>query len=461
MGPEDGGPNGLSGSLFCIADGQLMICNLDRTVRSIPRKISLRGSAHKLAYSQHLKSLVVAYTQTGFDTHSNPVRRYTRPYIEFLDPDTQQPLDDFAEDLSDQRSKPWRPQGAAGEKISCVLEWTPKKGDEEYHFIVFGTARRNQDDRGRVIFLQASRDASTGQIECSVKHIHKLNGPVYSIVPYGDFTLMVSTGHDIIALEPKLDQSRRARSARFSLSSPAISLSAHEPYVYLSTARDSLLVLEAKEDKLALRAYARQNLDGLSHVHIGGDMKLTLASSRGGRVSLLTENGVTETDKMLPVALCDAHLPSSVMKLIPSSESSPLSSRSNALYGTAINGTVYRFLTLEEKEWRLLRLLQDLCIRDPVICPFAPKRTRHRNPVGHDALEFQPSQMHIDGDILKRLISHDANFLLRMVAAEDEKQGDDGASRLLAETTRDVLGESSSSAEVVMRWLKRLFHVEF
>ncbi|KAL4929473.1 protein thtA [Aspergillus undulatus] len=452
--------NGFFGNLWCVADGQIMNCNLDHAVKTIPRRLSLPGSAHKVAYSQYLKSLVVAYSQTAYDTDSDPVKRYTRQYIDFLDPDTQLPLDESSDGSGDQINKPWRPQGAAGEKISCILEWTPRKGDEEYHFIVIGTARRNQQDRGRVIFLQTSRGSSpASQIECSVKYIHKFEGPVYSIVPYGDFTLMVATGLEIVALEPKFAQPRRARSARFSVLSPAISMSAHGPFVYLSTARESLLALEVTEDKLALHAYDRQKHDGLSHIHIGGEQKLTLASSRGGRVSLLTEDGVTETDKMLPVALCEAHLPSSVMKLTSSSEASPLSSRSKAFYGTSINGTVYRFLTIEENEWRLLHLLQDLCIRDPVICPFTPRRKQQRHPVGQEPLELQPSHMHIDGDILRRLVARDSEYLMRMLTGEEGQSTD--ALKLFADLAKDVLGGSSNPAEAVMRWLRRAFHVEF
>ncbi|KAL4881251.1 mono-functional DNA-alkylating methyl methanesulfonate N-term-domain-containing protein [Aspergillus karnatakaensis] len=470
IGTGDADPNTISESLFCIADGQLMICNLDYAVRTIPRRINLPGSAHKVAYSQHLKALVVAYSQTAFDTSTDPVKRYTRPYIEFIDPNTQYPLDGSVtiEELDDKKKKPWRPQGAAGEKISCILEWTPKKGDEEYHFIVIGTARRNQPERGRVIFLQTSRDSpSIPEIECNVKYIHKFEGPVYSIVPYGDFTLMVSTGHEIIALEPKFAQPRRVRSARFSTHSPAISISVHEPNIYLSTARESLLILRSTEDKLALRAYDRQKLDGLSHIHIGGDRKLTLASSRGGRVSLLTENDVTDTNKMLPVALCEAHLPSSVMKLASSSKPSPLSSRSQTFYGTAINGTVYRILTLEEKEWRLLRLLQDLCVRDPVICPFTPRRKRQRNLPGHEPLDFQPSHMHVDGDIVRRLLARDSDHLMKLVTGGKELEISDLKSgqahdtvRLFTELAREVLGATPDPAEAVMRWLNRVFHVE-
>ncbi|PTU20593.1 hypothetical protein P175DRAFT_0501214 [Aspergillus ochraceoroseus IBT 24754] len=471
LNSADAEKNSLSGSLFCIADGQLIICTLYQNVRTIPRRINLPGSAHKLAYSQHLRSLIVAYTQTTFETDSDPIKRYTRPHIEFVDPDLQHPIDGTLEieGAEEEKDKPWRPRGAAGEKISCILEWTPRKGDEEYHFIIIGTSRRTHPDRGRVIFLQASRDPSSpSRIECSVKYIHKFESPVYSIVPYGDFTLMVSTGHEIVSLEPKISPSRRARVARYTVLSPAVSMSAHEPYLYLSSSRESLLILKASEDKLLLHGYDRQKHDGLSHIHIGGEMKLTLTSSRGGRVSLLTENGVTENDKMMPTALCEAHLPSSVMKLSSSSKMSPLSPGSQVFYGTAMNGTVYRFLTLGEKEWRLLRLLQNLCIRDPIICPFTPKRKRQRNPIGHEPHEFQPSQMHIDGDILARLVTRGSSYLMHMLVAEEfynPSNVENGSAQATFERftslAQDVLGEPTSPVEGVMRWLKNAFHVEF
>ncbi|THC99390.1 hypothetical protein EYZ11_001114 [Aspergillus tanneri] len=458
----------LSDTLFCIADGQLLICTLDRDAKTVPRRIDLPGSATKLAYSQYLKSLIVAYSQTELDTDTDPIKRFTRARIEFVDPDSQHAVVDPREIGAEDESLPWRPQGAAGEKISCILEWTPKKGDEEYHFIVIGTSRKNQTERGRVIFLQTSRDFTTSsRVECRVKYIHKFEKPVYSIAPYGGFTLMVSTGNEIIPLEPKIGESRGFPAARYSILSPAVSITTHEPYVYMSTSRESLMVLKVTEDKLALHAHDRQKLDGLSHVHLG-DQKLTLASSRGGRVSILTENGVTENYKMMPVALCEAHLPSSVTKLCLASTGSTVSSHSHVFYGTAMNGTVYRFLTLAEHEWRLLRLLQNLCIRDPIICPFTPRRKRLRTHVGSEPLEFQPSQMHIDGDILDRLVKYGPDFLTQMLDTDEfytPSTPESGSPQAIldrfSELSRDVLGETPKPVEAVMGWLKRTLYVGF
>lgn len=454
-------------SLFCVADEQLFICTLDRDAKIVPRRINLPGSANKLAYSKHLKSLIVSYTQTELDTSMDPVRRFTRPMIEFVDPDFQGTA--IGSPGTEDEPQAWRPQGAAGEKITCILEWTPRKGDEEYHLIVIGTARKNQQERGRVIFLQTFRDASnSSQIECSVKYVHKFEGPVYAITPYGPFTLMVSSGHEIIPLEPKFSRTRWGRSARYSTVSPAISLTAHEPYVYMSTARESLMVLKASDDKLSLHAYDRQPHDGLIHVHIGGALNLTIASSRGGTVSVLTEKGVTETDKMMPQALCEAHLPLSVMKLSLGSKPSPLNPSSRVLYGTTINGTTYRFLTLGEKEWRLLRLLQNMCVKDPRICPFTSKRKRLRNPVESESVEASPSRMHVDGDILSRLVGRGAGYLHRMLVSSDlydPTSPDTGTAQATMEQfsmlAEDALGKSTNQVEAVMKWLRNALHMQF
>ncbi|KAL4891626.1 mono-functional DNA-alkylating methyl methanesulfonate N-term-domain-containing protein [Aspergillus ambiguus] len=458
--------DGVNDTLFCFADGQLLICTLDQNAKTVPRRIDLPGSATKLAYSQHLKSLIVAYTRTAYDTDSDPIKRLSRSYIEFVDPDLQTAVSCPLDSPAEENPQPWRPHGAAGEKISCILEWTPTKGDEQYHFIVLGSARKHQQDRGRVIFLQASRDASSSRIECSVKYIHKFEQPVFAIAPYGGFTLMVSTGREIVPLEPKFSQTRGFRAARYPVLSPAISMTAREPYLYMSMSRESLMVLKADEDKLTLHAYDRQKHDGLSHIYLGGDRKLTLTSSRGGRVSLLTESGVTEQDKMMPVALCEAHLPSSVSQLSIGSKRAHTSSGSAVVYGTTMSGTVYSFSMLNEKEWRLLRLLQNLCMRDALICPFTPKRKRQRNPVGNDSLQFQPTQMHIDGDILSRLLKHGPDQLMHMLITDEfyshsspETGSPQAIRERFLELCTEVLGETTNAVEAVMGWLRSILHV--
>ncbi|OJJ47720.1 hypothetical protein ASPZODRAFT_1759696 [Penicilliopsis zonata CBS 506.65] len=460
--PLDSQPDSLSESLFCVTEEQLLICTIGRKAGPVPRRISLPGSANRLAYSKHLQSLVVAYSTTELDMTVDPIRRYTRPIIDFVDPDTQLSEISHIHD-PDTSERPWRPLGAAGEKITCLLEWTPRQGDEKYHFIVICTSRKQQQDlpRGRVIFLQASRDPRTSRIECTVKHIHKFENPVYSIAPYGASTLMVATGYDIVPLENKLSETRWPRSARYTLLSPAVSITVHEPYLYVSTARESLVILKVSDDRLLLHAHDRVKREGLSHCHLIDGPQLTLASSKGGTVSLLTERGITDKDKLIPVAVSEAHLPLSVSRLLLHPDPTP-SNHSPSLYGTTLDGTVYRFSPLRETEWRLLRFLQNLAVRDPLISPFTPRRKRRYGLADIEPLDDKPSLMHVDGDILTRLADAGTSHLRQMLTARVVPRDLALERRIFerfSQMAADVLGNPSDPVKEVLVWMRDMLHV--
>ena len=396
----------------------------------MPRRIDLPGSANKLTYSTHLKCLIVSYSISELDTSTDPVRRYTRSYIEFVDPDHQQQA--IVHDEG-------RPHTASGEKVSCILEWIPEIRGEKYHCIVIGTARKHQRDKGRVIFLRAP-----SRSECSTKHVHHFDGPVYSIAPYGESTLMVATGYDIVPLVHKLSSdSKWEPRARYTLLSPAISITVHEPYVYISTARESLVILKASDRKLTLHAHDRVKREGLSHCCCTKD--LVLSSSTNGTVSVLSEaGGGGGNDRLMPASLAEVHLPMSVRTLLPPSSSTL------AVYGTTLVGSVYRFQILPEKEWRLLRFLQMLCLGDSVICPFTPKRKRRLNNFSLDVGEGKPSRMHVDGDILARLVETGPSHLRDVLALQEEE-------RRFGELFADLFPSSSSDiTDNVLVWLKGL-----
>ncbi|KAJ9404513.1 hypothetical protein DTO045G8_7735 [Paecilomyces variotii] len=464
---DDPRPDSLAGSLVCISEGQLLICTLDKNAGPVPRRIHLPGSANRLIYSKYLNSLVVSYTLVELDTETDPIKRYSRPTIEFIDLDSQNPeVRNPGPSMRDLDARqPWRPSGASGEKITCLLDWMPKRDGAEYHFIVIGTARKHQEEKGRIIFLQTQRDRATGQIECVVKHVHKFEGAVHAVAPYGDFTLMVATGYDIVPLEPKFSEKRWVRSARYRLTSPAVSISVHEPFLYLSTSRESLVVLKITDDKLVLYSHDRVKREGVSHFHIGGEAKLTLATSRGGTVSALTEIGVTTNDKVMPAPLAEAHLPVSIMKLNPSHTVSS-SPSATVTYGTALDGTVYRLTTLTEKEWRLLRFLQNICMRDPIICPFGSIRKRRWNPAEIEPSTTKPSTMHVNGDILSRLLSHGSDYLRQLLSIEYDSHGTGNtttststAMERFSDLAVEVFGESENPVKNVIEWLRNILAI--
>ncbi|KAH8700452.1 mono-functional DNA-alkylating methyl methanesulfonate N-term-domain-containing protein [Talaromyces proteolyticus] len=453
--PTESSSTTLDGSLVCISDGQLLICALDRFAKAIPRKIDLPGSANRITYSEHLQSLVVAYNITEtVESETGPVKRYTRPYLEFIYLDSHN-SNLLSSQSSQQDGDPnlWRPSGSSGEKITCILDWMPENNGRKYHFIVIGTARNTKEDKGRIIFLIAKRSKTNPtQVECSVKHIHPFDGPVRAVAAYGDFTLMVASGNDIIPIEPDLPDKEKqwATSARFKLTSPGISITVRKTFLYVSTARESLVVLQVVNNKLELHAQDGARHEGLSHYRIGGPSKLILSSRRGGTLSLFSETKITNTNKLLSPAIAEANLPVSIIRLNPYTKPSILPS-STAVYGTAMDGTIYRIMTINENEWRLLRFVQNLCSRDPIVSPFLSSR-KSRWTWRDIIPQFKtPSQMHVDGDILSRLLPYGSSHLRAMLDA-DSRSFQVDASIPLPETTcmglfeeyfGEVFGETS------------------
>ena len=175
--------------------------------------VQLPGTANRIQYSAHLKCLMVAYitteleTDTGMDPETSIVKRYMRPHLGFLNFDASNShLLSHQYNLESSDSTHSRnPVGSSGERITCILEWMPETAGHKYHFLVIGTARKTQEESGRVIYLNAKRNnAKPEQIDCSMKYIHVFDGPVRAIAAYGDSTIIVAAGNDIIPIAPRL-----------------------------------------------------------------------------------------------------------------------------------------------------------------------------------------------------------------------------------------------------------------
>lgn len=466
-----------------------MICGLDSRPKAVPRTIELPGPVNRIQYSQHLKCLVAAYIttetekSTDYDTDISVVKRYMRPHLTFLNFDTSnshlltyQHNIEAHDDIHFQRLV-----GSSGERITCILDWIPISGGQKYHLLVVGTARKTQDLKGRVLFLNARRNpANPEQIDCSVKYIHVFDGAVRAVAAYGDSTIIVAAGNDIIPIAPKLPNGGEqwATAARFKLTSPGVSITVRDSLLYVSTARESLVILQVKNRKLELYAQAGMAHESLSHQYLGGENKLILASFRGGKVSIYSEAATTDMDNILSPAIAEAHLPVSIIRLNASQDSYPQIASSSSFspspitYGTTIDGALYRFSVLSESEWRLLRFVQNLSSQDSVLSPFLSARKKRWTWADIVPQDVKPSAMHVDGDILSRLLHKGAAYFREMLGrdqemAESERSDEDVSAmssktytQLFEDLFDDVFAQKTFIAgdriEHFMSWLRRL-----
>lgn len=88
-------------------------------------------------------------------------------------------------------------------------------------------------------------------------------------------------------------------------------------------------------------------------------------------------------------------------------------------------------------------------------------------PRESESVESSPSRMHVDGDILSRLVARGAGYLHRMLVSGDLydlSSHDTGTTQATMERfsvlAEDALGRSTNQVEAVMKWLRNTLHMQ-
>ena len=140
--------------------------------------------------------------------------------------------------------------------------------------------------------------------------------------------------------------------------------------------------------------------------------------------------------------------------------------RSKALIGTSIDGTITQLLVVE-RGWQLLKYVQNMCTRDVKFC----QREKDREQRSTEQLSKNPRLMHINGDILHRLLVHNAETeIARLLDKAGSTPDTDGKATgfmstnekwaKFRELSMEVLGERNAEAwdktmlvMEVVRWI--------
>ncbi|KAI5298498.1 hypothetical protein KEM56_003996 [Ascosphaera pollenicola] len=468
-------PNGLlNGSLaICTAD-HVMICNLSLASKIVPRAVFLPGSPEKMIYSPRLNRIVVASSVREKKLDAGHVLSWTRPQLDFLDPDSNNPFPfEFKSDETSHtlvETEVPRLRGAAGEKVTALLEWTFKFGEMSYTFIVLATQTPYVSDkdsrlRGYLHFLRARFSQKyPEEVESVAKHRLAFEEPVRSCCPYGDSGLLVTYGKTVRIVV--LDQQTRhfLPGPEFALETEATSVSEEKGFIYIMTSRSSLLVLaEQGQGSGQLRLLAQAGCDkaGLDHVQFGS-LPVMLTSHRGGNIV-----GYAKRDRYHPaLRLLDlvfvANLTSSVRYL---RDLPPAHSKVQAC-GVALDGTVFEFTALEERQWRLLKFLQNLYMADNTT------EFRGNKPIDLFSDNIgKKENLQVDGDILSKLVNRGSSYLRCKIGSPVVKDGEDSVMeevegvQLLTtrfeELARPLFSNSKDPdlCRTVMAWVRDLVQV--
>ncbi|KAI9880096.1 MAG: hypothetical protein M1830_005341 [Pleopsidium flavum] len=426
--------SGMVGSLICISGTELIMATLDDEggARVVPRRITVGGTPTRLIFSRHLNKLVVGYTKLEVkptrhtnDHHRSTGKRSLRPTFKVIDPD-RDPMKFELEDSGNVATSPSEstrnlfPTGKPGERILGMLEWSPTEANRTYHMVVLSTiVHRSSPPKavGRMLFFNV-RENNEGRVDVKLKHQIKHDKPVYSVAAFGASSLIYCSGNELIVQTLRLPDKKWLRPVKHMLGSPSIHISVVEPFVYVTTARHSLTILKYEDDQLRPQFSDRVARDGMHHLNIP-DSNITLVSDKACSVVGLWQPPRRRTESSA-TTLFEAVLPVSITRLRRGVVSTPWraaqSSQHEAILGSSADGTFYQFIILSETRWRLLRFIQNMTGRNPLICPFEylNKPRKHIEPS-----TVKKHNMHVDGDMLYRLIASGGTTVLRAMLEQE------------------------------------------
>lgn len=249
--------------MVLILGAKLVVAALDRTTKVVPRRIPVTGTPRRIIFSKQLDMLVVVVTtsenkpprqRSSPGVRSRP-RLLLRDCIEFINPDQQMIKTEEEEPQLLGPPKYIVPAGRVGERVLGIIDWSPSEGVKTYHFIVVCTSIKHPgglQDTGRIAFFNARRN-NQGGLEVAQKYQMGIpcDRPAYSVASLGSSSLVYCSGTELIIQSLSLSDRRWHRVCDHYLRSPAIHLNVNHPFIYATTASDSVEVLRFEDNTLS------------------------------------------------------------------------------------------------------------------------------------------------------------------------------------------------------------------
>ena len=404
-----------------IEDSQLYMSSLVSKIEPdiLPRHLPTAGSPTRVIYSKRLHKLIVSCiiirTTQGIQNDIDAKgTRALQPTIKFLDPDSRPSDLDVNNLISNSSSVEI---GSPGARILGLTEWFPSGYHGSYYMLIVNTiieASSGTPASGQMLFYRFGKPNVDGSVRPELKMLVACHDPVYSVVPHGQRSLIFCSGQDLVhqTLDIGPTDNRWLEPKKLRLRSPATHISVHDDYVYTTTARG--LTIFKFNDETGFSEHSSDSVarEGLHHLNLL-EHSLVLTSDSSCGVTGLWQPPEPRIDNSASTVF-ELQLPGSIIRFSRAVTAQPWYTPANGqdprtILGTTIAGSIYQFTILSESQWRLLRFIQNMAMRHPLICPFTYQRT-HRKHIEPET--GVPRYMHVDGDIILRIIDNGGARLL-------------------------------------------------
>ncbi|GAB7348970.1 hypothetical protein MBLNU459_g7953t1 [Dothideomycetes sp. NU459] len=502
-------PVEFSCALVVISDGYGLITHVEDDIKVIPRSSPLQGSPDRTIYAPRIGCFVTASSKMTLRQFS-PTRttRCLQSVIEFTP--TKRSSNAYTYEMAPGvqilSMMEWSYK-TAGKEYAFVAVGSG----------AVGPADNESPIRGELTLLQP---IVRNGIVCDVRTQktiarYERNQSVTAIVAYGTLELAACVDKWLYLYRFLPEQTKFEEVCKYQFNSRGVSITAAPPLLHVTTAADSIITLELIESTVGgtrvtaradtLERYFRpigmdtRSRKGLHHMTIttrqpaetsleradAQSLTLNIMSTRNCEVvGFISPSINSRTHKKAMTTQFSAKLSRSQVRLREAHIRPPWKPDhapgilEDRLIGFAVDGTITGLAILEPATAHRLRWVQRLCERSSIVCPWLP---RHMNndfqgeedsdpylmlpPLGfgYEATqtprlgpEALAAQMHVDGDILQRLLLRGGVDLLKQMLEEEATRKDRLADWMRANLEKQMTMVEMMIAEVkstIDRWI--------
>ncbi|KAF2089554.1 hypothetical protein K490DRAFT_63693 [Saccharata proteae CBS 121410] len=477
----------LGGALLGISHKTFFVAQLDDELRTVPRRVPVEGTPNRVVYSEYFKTIFVGGIHTV--PFPNTPQRASRAIIQTIDerPGMESTKGRTAYELS------------AGARINSLIEWVLRIEDgKKYSLIVAGTTE-DEGRAGKVICFQQVLPPE-GVMTLRLMKEMNFKSPVFSLASFRTKDLVVCAGKSVSVYSYSPTDLKLILLCSRELPSSGYHVTTDSSRILISTAEDSLmsfeLVSNGPDDSTSIpelrplfndrqarvatchlpvsvqssipHAVSDDSTNGVTNGEIGADVTsqydIALISDKTNSVTGILRPTV-QTHRSAAPTLFEASFPRSITRLRRGPNLPPWREHHqpgvlvNDMLGSSSDGSIFGFSILDEKTWRFMRFLQNLCadfdritgyslpggngplhgVLDPLqhnwpgpegVTGDAPNEgaspLTRIDPDKDFAGQRKKTVYHVDGDILMRFLDpRNQNMLSTMLLKYEGEEGDE------------------------------------